>query len=59
MPSTKTLLIGVASGAALMYFFDPQHGEERRQQFKEQLNTAKRKTERAADKRQQELAQTS
>ena len=58
MPSTKTLLIGVASGAALMYFFDPQHGEERRQQLKEQLNTTKRRTERAADKNR-ELAQTS
>jgi gas vesicle protein len=58
MPRTKTLLIGVASGAALMYFFDPQHGEDRRQQLKEQLNTAKRRTERAADKNR-ELAQTS
>ena len=59
MPSTKSLLIGVASGAALMYFFDPENGEERRQQLKKQLNTAKRRTERAADKHQRELAQTS
>jgi hypothetical protein len=46
----KTLLVGIASGAALMYFFDPEKGNARRAQLADQLGAAKRRTERDIEK---------